>query len=89
VAVSTLFCCRLPFSDILYVLPELKWKNELGREQTQVLLVEKLAFTQENPVDLNSVGGWITGHKLSPNANQYKGQLETPQSVTVDCVIRI
>jgi len=52
-------------------------------------MVEKLAITRESPVDLNSVGGWITRHKLSPNANQYQGQLETPQSVTIDSVIRI
>jgi len=73
------------------VLPELKWETGLGREQTQVIVVKKLAFTQENPVDLNSVGGWITGHKqtFAPNANQYQGQLQTPQSVTVDSVIRI
>jgi len=48
---------------VIYVLAELKWKTELGREQTQVIVIEKLAFTLENPVDMNSVGGWITGHK--------------------------
>jgi len=48
---------------VISLLPEAKWETELGREQTQVIVIKNLAFTQENPVDLNSVGGWITGHK--------------------------
>jgi hypothetical protein len=77
----------MPFSDIC--VARVKVEKRTWTRTDAILVIEKLGFTQENPVDLNSVGGWMTGHKLSPNANQYEGQLETPQSVTVDRVIRI
>jgi hypothetical protein len=48
--------------SVIHVLPGLKW-TELGRERTQVIVIVKLAFTQENPVDLNRLGRWISGHK--------------------------